>query len=107
MKRRTTAIGTGIVAVLGAIGLINMIAQRNYSAMLFPLALIALIWGLYKWYPRWAASNSGYKPRNTTASRTAAKPRPAATVAKTRTRKASPFRVIEGGKDDDGMPKYH
>ncbi|SDR89817.1 hypothetical protein SAMN05444162_0294 [Paenibacillaceae bacterium GAS479] len=102
MKRKTASIWMVILSVLAVIGLVDMLLDRNY-VMLLPLAVLAIIFALYKWNPGRRNAQPRIKPGRAAASR----PRSSSTAAKNRARKPSPFRVIDGGKDDDSMPKYH
>ncbi|OXM16758.1 hypothetical protein [Paenibacillus herberti] len=102
MKRKTASIWMVVLSVLAVIGLFDMLLDRNY-VMLLPLAVLAIIFALYKWNPGRRNAQPRIKPRGPAAG----KPRSASTAAKNRVRKTSPFRVIDGGKDDDSMPKYH
>lgn len=92
--------GTMIIAVvflvLMAIGLIVSLKQ-----LLIPIVILGGIFLLYKFPP---AFLRGARPQNTHVTRktSAAKPRKERPRSKT-----VPFRVIEGGKDDDETPKYH
>lgn len=97
--------GVIIVVVLLVIGLITSIA-RDPSFLIIGAAVFGVIFLLYKFPPdRWFGRQSGsakrpqIKPSARTAQKMQAKTKPA--------RKNIPFRVIEGGKDDDDLPKYH
>lgn len=108
VKRRTATIWMAVLAFLALVGLVQMVLSRNFTALL-PLVVLALIFGLYRMSPAGRAGRAArprVKPGRAASAPSAGRPRQAST-AKPRSRKASPFRVIEGGKDEDGMPKYH
>ncbi|ALS28426.1 hypothetical protein IJ21_30300 [Paenibacillus sp. 32O-W] len=90
-----------VLLVLIALGLGYMLV-RNPERMLIPVVVLGAIFLLYKFPP------SGFRKRDHRKYAAAArKTRPPARPAKARERKPIPFKVIEGGKDDDDLPKYH
>ncbi|WP_270170433.1 hypothetical protein [Paenibacillus sp. SYP-B4298] len=90
-----------VIIVLAAIGL-----AANLDQYVIPIVVLGAIFLLYKFPP---------KPlrRNGTQGRPGVSARPRATSSPSHRSKTSrkniPFRVIEGGKDDnqDDLPKYH
>lgn len=82
-----------------AVGIVVTIV-RNPGSLIIPAAVFAVVFLLYKFPP---AGLRGARPRT----RSAAQPAHQRVRTKPRTRKNAPFRVIEGGKDDDNLPKYH
>lgn len=72
-------------------------AHKESGRLIIPVTVFAVVFLLYKFPPsRFRVS----KP----SARSAA---PDRLKTKSRSRKTVPFRVIEGGKDDDNQPKYH
>jgi len=97
MRRKLSPLLLVLLALIG-IGVVFQLI-RHPSSLIIPVAVFAVVFLLYKFPP-------GGRSRN--------RPRQAAVVkdrAKTKTRsgqrRSVPFRVIEGGKDDDDLPKYH
>jgi hypothetical protein len=88
------------LVLLGLIG-IGIVYQlmASPSQLIIPLAVFAVVFLLYKFPPGGIRGSRAYKT-GTSADR--AKPK-----SKSSQRKTVPFRVIEGGKDDDNLPKYH
>ncbi len=91
------------IVALAAIGLVYMLL-RNPLGFVIPVVVLGGIFLLYKYPPafleraRGNSSRSHVKPgRSSQAKSRTSKPRS----------KTVPFRVIEGGKDDDDLPKYH
>lgn len=85
-----------VFLTLIAIGLIAQTVD-NPVQLIIPVVILGVIFLLYKFPPR----PSGAKPYSkSSARRETQQPKP-------KTRKNVPFRVIEGGKDDDNLPKYH
>lgn len=102
MPRRWNGFTIAIMA-LTCIGLVYVFILDPIG-FIIPILVLGGIFLLYKYPPsflRGACSNT---------SRTQVK-QSRSTVAKSRAKKprskTSPFRVIEGGKDDDDLPKYH
>ncbi|WP_042162712.1 hypothetical protein [Paenibacillus gorillae] len=95
---RGWSITTVIVVILFAIGLLDSFTS-NPAAYLIPIVVLGGIFLLYKFPPsswgRGANPKQPYVKQNRTQTRQKPKSR---TV---------PFRVINGGKDDDDTPKYH
>lgn len=89
---------TVVVIVLFAIGLFYGFSL-NPSAFLIPLIVLGAIFLLYKYPPNKWRSNARAKQPFVKQNRTQTRQKP-----KSRT---VPFRVIDGGKDDDDTPKYH
>ncbi|OBZ08121.1 MULTISPECIES: hypothetical protein [Bacillales] len=86
-----------------AIGLVYSVLQSP-AAFIIPIVVLGGIFLLYKYPPSFLRGNSTQQGRTqvkqsraTAAKMKANKPRS----------KTVPFRVIEGGKDDDDLPKYH
>lgn len=96
--------GAVILFALMAIGLIVGIVMRPLD-MLLPVIILGGIFLLYKYPPSFLGGQRRSAPKrsNVTQSRATA-----AKMKRERPRsKTVPFRVIEGGKDDDDLPKYH
>lgn len=74
------------------------------GAFIIPIVVLGGIFLLYKYPPSFLGGSGARR------SRTQVKPS-RSTAAKTKTSKPRsktvPFRVIEGGKDNDDLPKYH
>lgn len=90
-----------IILVLVVIGLVWQTISNPYQ-LLIPVVVFGAIYLLYRLQPG-AAGKARHKPPRHKAGRR--KDQQQANRAKTR--KNMPFRVIEGGKDDDDLPKYH
>lgn len=86
-----------VILVLVVIGIVSQTISNPYQ-LLIPVVVFGVIYVLYKFPPGGVRTKA--KPRYKTQSR---KEQP----AKSKQRKHMPFRVIEGGKDDDNLPKYH
>ncbi|MBW7453819.1 hypothetical protein ACFOLF_05950 [Paenibacillus sepulcri] len=86
-----------IILALVVIGLVSQ-SFTSPIQLIIPIAVFGVIFLLYKFPPGGARTA---KPRSRTI------PRRDQQQGKPRTKKAMPFRVIEGGKDDDNLPKYH
>ncbi|WP_020616808.1 hypothetical protein [Paenibacillus daejeonensis] len=103
MRRFNTV--TIILGVLLVIGIIYTF-MNNPSVLVIGIAVFGIIYLLYKFPPdRWFGRKAGGSkhPKIKPSARTAQKMQ-----ARSKTpRKNIPFRVIEGGKDDDDLPKYH
>ncbi|MBM7564354.1 hypothetical protein GT003_07950 [Paenibacillus sacheonensis] len=93
---------TIIILVLVVIGLVSQTISNPYQ-LLIPVGVFGVIYLLYKFPPGAAARSRTRQPRYK-ASNTRKDSQPS---NRGKTRKNSPFRVIEGGKDDDDLPKYH
>lgn len=90
-----------IVLALILIGVVNVAIFSPWS-FLFPIIIVGIILLLYKFPPGQSRNNARtshakQQKRHSGTNRQASKPRS----------KTVPFRVIEGGKDDDDMPRYH
>jgi uncharacterized membrane protein len=94
--KRTLPISTKIVLGLIVIGLIRNIVYSP-SSYLIPLLVFAAIFLLYKFPPNGLIRRGSSKTAYTYQNKTKEKKKP------------SPFRVIQGNKDnsDDDTPKYH
>jgi hypothetical protein len=88
------------LVLLGLIG-IGIVYQLilSPSRLIIPLAVFAVVFLLYKFPPGGLRRSRPYK---SSAAAERSKPK-----SKSSQRKSVPFRVIEGGKDDDNLPKYH
>lgn len=88
-----------LLIVIMTLIVIGLIAQTigNPVQLIIPVVILGVIFLLYKFPPR----PSSAKPYSKSSSRREAQ------QSKPKTRKNVPFRVIEGGKDDDNLPKYH
>lgn len=96
MRRRLNGWTIALLALI-AVGVIRSFVQ-NPLFMLLPIVIFGIIFLLYKYPP--ARYRRGYQPpRVKQADRHRAKQAPR--------KRTSPLRVIEGGKDDDDLPKYH
>ncbi|XEC92864.1 hypothetical protein AB6A23_15875 [Paenibacillus tarimensis] len=90
--------GAVVIFVLAAVGLVVMLIQ-NPGGFFIPVIVLGLIFLLYKFPPSRLRSQVADR-RSSKRQQPSAKPKSA--------RKNIPFRVIEGGKDDDDdVPKYH
>ncbi|MDF2834958.1 MAG: hypothetical protein K0Q63_598 [Paenibacillus sp.] len=96
-----------VVALLFLIGIVDIVRTSNVMSLLLPIIILGGIFLLYKYPPSFlrGGSQSGYTGRT----RQSQAPRKAAAPPKSKRdrSKTIPFRVIEGGKDDDDTPKYH
>lgn len=97
--------------VFAAFGLVDSLL-RNWLTFLIPVALIVLVYVLYKYPPRRYRKGPKIKPSAKTAAKMAAENRRSAnsfTSSSKGKRKAYPFQVIEGQKrkNDSDQPKYH
>ncbi|OMF34236.1 hypothetical protein BK133_13030 [Paenibacillus sp. FSL H8-0548] len=85
------------------IGIFYHVIQRPLS-FIIPIVVLGGIFLLYKYPPSFIRGNSSQQGRTyVKQSRTAA----SRTKPKKPRSKTVPFRVIEGGKEDDDLPKYH
>ncbi|WP_133305034.1 hypothetical protein [Paenibacillus pinisoli] len=92
-----------ILFALMAIGIVVGF-MRFAIYLILPIVILGGIFLLYKYPPSFLGGRRGASHSRThvTQTRTTAKPKRDRPRSKT-----VPFRVIEGGKDDDDMPKYH
>ncbi|WP_232242830.1 hypothetical protein [Paenibacillus sp. GSMTC-2017] len=102
-RTRKLSIGAIIIFTLLAIGLIVGLS-RNFFQLLLPIIVFGGIFLLYKYPPSFLRKNPSQHYRSNviqsrTTSDNAKKVRPRS--------KTVPFRVIDGGKDDNDHPKYH
>ncbi|AJY77277.1 hypothetical protein [Paenibacillus beijingensis] len=97
--KRNNRMSASVYIVLGlaAIGVFFQLLQHP-STMIIPVVVFGLIFILYKFPPASLRSRPKVK-QPVKQAKTQQKPKPRS--------KTVPFRVIEGGKDDDSMPKYH
>jgi hypothetical protein len=84
-----------VILALAVIGLFS--EMTNPVQFIIPAVVLGGIFLLYKFPP--GAVRAKAKPKTP--------PRQNAAQSKPKARKNVPFRVIEGGKDDDNLPKYH
>lgn len=86
------------------IGLVYGVIESP-GAFIIPIVVLGGIFLLYKYPPTFLRGYSSRQGRTTPIKQSRS------TAAKTKTNKPRskrvPFRVIEGGKDDDDLPKYH
>ncbi|BBH21132.1 hypothetical protein Back11_24770 [Paenibacillus baekrokdamisoli] len=97
MPRKVSPLLLVILLLVGA-GLVSQMLA-NPTQMIIPVVIFGAIYLLYKFPPGGARTRT--KPRNKPINRKEAQ------TTKPKSRKNIPFRVIEGGKDDDNLPKYH
>jgi len=93
-----------VLLALIAFGLVYGIIN-NPSVFIIPVVVLGGIFLLYKFPPsflRGGASPKSRQPQVKPSRATAAKMKGTKPRSKT-----MPFRVIEGGKDDDDIPRYH
>ncbi|MDQ6421069.1 hypothetical protein RB620_16700 [Paenibacillus sp. LHD-117] len=97
-----------VVALLFVIGFVDGLMSSNPFNFLLPIIVLGGIFLLYKFPPSFLrrGSSGGYakRDRNPFAPRKSAPAKSKKDKSRSRT---VPFRVIEGGKDDDDTPKYH
>lgn len=97
MRGRLTPL-SAILLTLAAIGLVAMVI-RAPGQLIIPAVVFGIVFLLYKFPP-------GRGRRNHRAPRPSARDRRKTGAASRR--KSAPFKVIEGGRDDDEhRPKYH
>jgi hypothetical protein len=84
-----------VILALVVIGLFSQ--MTNPVQLIIPVVVLGAIFLLYKFPPGPVRAKT----------KTKTQPRQSAAQSKPKTRKNVPFRVIEGGKDDDNLPKYH
>lgn len=93
-------VATVIVFALIAVGLVTVAVYSPWS-FVFPVIIVGILFLLYKFPPgQTRVKSRAAKPKqtkNTGPARQNGRPRA----------KTVPFRVIEGGKDDDDVPRYH
>jgi hypothetical protein len=80
---------------------IGLDLYANPGMMLIPVIVFGAVFLLYKFPParaRSAARHESVRTKERSQERS---------KSKQRNRKSVPFRVIDGGKDDDNLPKYH
>ncbi|HUC90875.1 MAG TPA: hypothetical protein VMS09_02475 [Paenibacillus sp.] len=95
MRRKLQPWFIALIVLMG-VGVVSQLFQ-NPMGLIIPVTVFAVVFLLYKFPPsRFRAA----KPRTRPAA-------PDRLKTKSRSRKTVPFRVIEGGKDDDNLPKYH
>ncbi len=105
MRRNKVNIWTAVIAVLVVVGLGSSVSRNPFS-LLLPAVILGGIFAFYWFSP--ARKKRIVKPSPRQAGKGRNEPsRFKSASAKARGRKPSPFRVIDGGKDEDGMPKYH
>jgi hypothetical protein len=97
-----------VVALLFLIGIVDILRTSSAMTLLLPIIILGGIFLLYKYPPsflRGGSRGAGYqgRPKQTHAPRKTAAP----SKSKRDRSKTIPFRVIEGGKEDDDTPKYH
>ncbi|OUM96887.1 MAG: hypothetical protein A9Z00_04775 [Thermobacillus sp. ZCTH02-B1] len=92
-----------VLLTLAAVGIVATLRERP-ALLIIPAAVFGIVYLLYRFPPdrfrkrRYRAPQPPARDRRKTGSGAGAFSR----------RKALPFRVIEGGRDDDGnRPKYH
>jgi hypothetical protein len=92
-----------LILALLAIGIFYSFIKSPLS-FIIPIVVLGGIFLLYKYPPSFIRGNRSQQGRtHVTQSRAAA----SRTKPKKPRSKTVPFRVIEGGKDDDDLPKYH
>jgi len=93
-----------VVLAFMAIGVVVRFAQGSVDSWLIPLALVAIVFLLYKFPPaRWKNPQRKRPPASKVA-----RPDFRRASAKTDRRRPSPFTVIEGRKNkEDEPPRYH
>ncbi|GFN30526.1 hypothetical protein [Paenibacillus xylaniclasticus] len=102
MARRNKDTVWGIIlAALIVLGLAQSILSGQWSGLLIGVIVLGAIFLLYKFPP-----GRSRAPRSSIRSKQAARPSRSA-KPRTRSSKTMPFKVIEGGKDDDQFPRYH
>jgi len=90
-----------VLLVLAAIGIFATL-RESPGLLLIPAVVFGIVFLLYKYPP------DRLRKRNYRAPRQPARDRRKTGSGPSSRRKAVPFRVIEGGRDDDGdRPKYH
>ncbi|CAM3118982.1 hypothetical protein PALU110988_02555 [Paenibacillus lupini] len=98
MPRKWNASSIIVLALL-AIGILYGIGQ-HLTSFLIPIIVLGGIFLLYKYPPNTWGSNVRVRQQPfVKQSRTTPRQKPKS--------RRTPFRVIDGGKDDDDLPKYH
>lgn len=103
MQRKWSFWSIAIIALIG-IGIVYSIV-RSPGSFFLPIIILGAIFLLYK-YPPSFLKRYGRPAVGRTQVRQGRAPSSVKTRSKPRSKNA-PFRVIEGGKDDNDMPKYH
>lgn len=102
-------VGSITLLALLAIGIVYSVILNFSAYTLIPVIVLGVIFWLYKYPPAFLKDYGSTQGRTVVKQSRAT----AAKVAKSKTKtkgaksKTVPFRVIEGGKDDDDLPKYH
>jgi len=100
MRRRLTPL-SAILLTLAAIGFVTMLI-RYPAQLVIPAVVFGIVFLLYKFPP------GRYRRREYRAPRPSARDRRKSGSGAAARRKTVPFRVIDGGRDDDeNRPKYH
>jgi hypothetical protein len=94
---------TVLIVALAAIGLVYGLL-RNPLSFIIPVVVLGGIFLLYKYPPAFLQGARGSQARTQVKPGRASQTRSKTTKPRS---KPVPFRVIEGGKDDDDLPKYH
>ncbi|PWW05677.1 hypothetical protein DFQ01_104238 [Paenibacillus cellulosilyticus] len=101
VRRNKDSIWGIVVVALVFLGLAQIMRSGVWTVFVLPAVILGGILLLYLYPPGRAR---GYRASNP-------KPKPSSRTtrnhAKPRSRKPAPFKVIEGGKDDDQYPRYH
>ena len=97
MRRKFHPLFLIVLALIG-IGIVYQFVMYP-KGLIIPIAVFAVVFLLYKFPPGGLRRNRA-RHAGSAADRAKAK-------TKNGQRKTVPFRVIEGGKDDDNLPKYH
>lgn len=93
------------VAALLVIGILYALIFRPFD-LLLPIIIFGGIFLLYKFPPAFLRGGRGGGKYAAAARRTASSAKPKTKSERPRA-KTVPFRVIDGGKDDEDAPKYH
>ncbi|MBD3918673.1 hypothetical protein H8B09_07925 [Paenibacillus sp. PR3] len=101
VRRNKDQIWGIVVAALVLLGLAQIMRSGVWTSFVLPAVILGGILLLYLYPPGRARGYRASHPKPKSSSRT---PR---NNAKPRSRKPAPFKVIEGGKDDDQYPRYH
>ena len=100
MRGRITPL-MAILLTLMAIGAVTMVLESP-GYFIIPAVVFGIVFLLYKFPP------DRFRKRNYRAPRPPARDRRKTGAGTASRRKTVPFRVIDGGRDDDGdRPKYH
>ena len=95
--------GAVIVFALFVIGLVVGL-MMNPLQILLPIIILGGIFLLYKYPPSFLGGIRDSRKRSYATQTRAAAPKSKSSRPRS---KNVPFRVIEGGKDDEDLPKYH